>query len=526
MTFPSARVTFGGFGSSGTLPLRGCVFPLSRGTLPSAMTLYTLPVPDLNIGDGTLTLSYGGFPCTFTGCAVASAHIRRHSDGKWPTWAITALDRRYRWAGRVISGDFNRRAADGTVDMSTARTPADLAGLCLNALGEGGFDVSRMPTGVWPRFKFQHAEARHVLAWLCNYVACEVCLNPLTDAVEIWPLGSGAGTSAGLGLTPKYRFCPRAYVPASITATSGDVLFQSKLRLKNVTINPNTGQQALLANSSYKPSGGWANESPFSFPGISDATNRRNAFQEVYRLYALEGQQDGSLPIPGFSFPVTSTDQYLLHDHRLQAETDLHGFKRRLPAYVEGDYWAYTDLPVNGSNLRYTGKFTLDTERRTVEFARPVFKLSSSGAYEEPTLYLVTSYRARTQAGVVAGLFASGSVGGTGGILLLKRPEVFAVFDQIAGSNTQAQAMAELQAYVRCFQQKFANPWASEMTYPGLLPRTLDGNLAQVTWRWFVNREATTTVCEHEELDVGAVDAHERRRRQQLAQLAEEAAAR
>lgn len=517
---PTAQgATFGG------LSLRGCVFPFSRGITPSLFTLY-FPAYTATVDHvGTLSFSNG---LNFTNCAISGAFIRRYSDGKWPTWAVHGCDRRWAWAGKRVSGDYNRRASDGTVDPATRKTPAELAGLCLQALGEGGYDTSAMPGGVFPRANWNNARADLALQQLCDYTACEVVLNPLTDTVQIVRLGVGASAVSLNELLPKVSHAPRAYIPSQIVAVGGDTVFQHKLQLRNIATPYATGQQVLFWTTTPDAGGSWTTESPLSFPGATDTNNRPRVFEQAHREFRVMGQADGTLAIPNFPYPVTSTDQYLLNDYLLETETDLGGFKRNMPAYVSGDYYAWTDLPNNTSDARYTGRFDLDRERRIVKFPYPIFKLSSSGAYSEPTLYLTTSYRARDVNGAMARLYRTGAVGGSGGTLFLKRPEVFAIYSSSttpgAQTNTEAQAIQELDAYVALFQQKYANPLASEITYPGLLTGPLDGNIAQVTWRWFLNgnaNAATTSVYENYEGDISAVDRNERRRREILAQIQE-----
>lgn len=512
-----ASIRFGG------ISLRGATVPLSRGVSPSVFTLYMLPQDQLDAG-GPLRIIHGSTDITLSDCAVAGAFIRHNYDGRWPIWAVHVMDRRWRWAGKTISGDYNRRTSDGTVDPATAKNPQELADLLFQALGDTA-DTSRMPTSlVRPRCLWNNARADLALQALCDYVACEVVLNPLSDSFEVWPLGFGATTPNLNNVLPKFRFAPRTSVPSQIEVVCGASVFQHKLKLQNVLRNYSNNQQQLQANWESKPSD-WTVESPFSFPGQTDAKKRAIEYEAAYREYRVMGQQDGSLTVPNCSETISSTDQYLLNDYLLETETDLGGFKRNRPAYVSGDYYAWTDLPNNTSDAQYSGRFDLNADRRIVKFPFPIFKLSSSGAYAEPTLYITTSYGVKSTTGEVVRIKRTGTVGGGGGTLSLKRPEIFAIYSSSttpgAQTNTEAQAIAEADAYVQLFTQKYSDPWASEITYAGLVAGPLDGRLCQVAWQWAINRPATTTVCENEELFVSAVDAPERRRRNQLARLAE-----
>lgn len=486
---------------SGLPGIRALRFPLARGVTPSIAAVYCSLPGDID-PSGPLRLSFSDASLEFPDMAVAAVHERKHDDKKWATHCVYLKDRRWRWAGKTISGDWNRRMANGTLDTATVKTPSELAALLLNALGESGYDVSNMPANVRPRCLWQNAPADEMLKALCDYVACEVVLNPLSNNVEIWPSGVGEESATGAGEKhPKRRFVPRACVPSRVVVNCGHSLWQSKLQLKAVARNHTTGQQRLLSSWDGMPAGGLSTESPLSFPNVTDTNNRVRAFEDYLRTFVVTGQENGSLSVGTFPFAINSVEQYVLNDYLLDTETDLAGYKRNLPYYIDGDYWAYTDVAANASNQRFTGPSKLHADRRLVEFEFPVFKLTSSGAYQEPTLYLTTSYRLRTAEGEFGYIKRFGSVGGSGGDLTLDRPELFSVYGPI---NTQAETIAEADAYVTLFQRKYQNPYASEITYPGLVYGSLDGYKAQVTWEWSVNEAPRTTVCEGDELDATA----------------------
>lgn len=498
--------------------IRALRFPFSRGVSPSIGTIYCLPFDGLD-PEGPLRLGLDdGDTLEFPDCAVATAHIRQHRDRGWPIWAVHFLDRRWRWRFKRCWGDWNRRLSDGTVDEATQKTPGELAALLLAELGESGYDVSQMPSGVYPRCHWDAERTDLALQKLCDYVACEVILNPLTNRVEIWPLGVGSNTQVSGLLQPNYKFVPRAAAPSQITVTCGPSTWQTRLLLKAVARDA-AGKVQLLANSDVAAASqdGLAYESPFSFGGISDTTLRTIAFADVWRLYAVAGQEDGTLDVPNCSIPVASIDQYVLNEHLLTTEEDLAGFRRNVPSYVHvGECWVWTELAANASNTRSFVAFKQLLDRRLVEFAVPLFKLSSSGTKQEPTLYLVTSYRVKRTDGVFAALFRFGSANGSGGNLSLHRPEIFSIYasENAPGqpTNTEDQAIAEADRYIALFQRKYAYPFASEATVAGLMPFSLDGILAQVSWEWSANEAPRTTIYENLELDASSLSSLEQKR--------------
>ncbi len=514
---PQASISFAGLSG-----IRGFSFSFSRGVTPSVCTVYCLPQAEMNLPPGTLTLSYNGNGIAFPGCAVKTTFIRKPADKLWPIQSVQIMDRRWQWAGKVISGDYNRRASDGTVDNATRKSPAELAALLLTELGESGFDTSMMPGGVFPKAVWASSRADLALQALCDYVACEVILNHQTDKVEIWPLGVGGTTPTNAGeIRPKYRFVPRTNVPEVIEVRCGSSVWQTRLKLRPVAFNYSNGQQKLINDLEWKPQYGWSEESPFAFPNISNTTARALAFEEIWKDYRIVGQEDGTIQPPFCQLPITSVDQYTLNDYTLEAETDLDGYKRRLPPYIYGTYWGYTDHPDSVTTNFYVGPFRVDKDRRLVHFQYPVFALTSAGYYSEPTLSLSISYRLRATNGEEIGLLRYGQAGGSGR-LVLKRPEIFSTYSTSTfpgvTPNTESQAVTEADRYVRIFQQKFANPNASEIEYPGLvMTGSLDGVAAQITWKALPSQSiCSTTVCEGEELDISAISRSERRRREKL----------
>lgn len=508
-----AEITFGGLTG-----IKGMSFTLSRGVYPSVFTLYMRPQSGIDPGTATLTYGTTGKTLSLSGCMLGEAFIRKNYDQKAPTQAVHGLDRRCRWKFLVVSGDYNRRKPDGTLDTATQKTPAELATLLGAALSET-IDTSRMPSGVFPRALWRNQRADLALQALCDYVACEVVLNPLSDSVEIWPLGTGQNSPTGLTeILPKYKFYPRSNIPSRIEVHGGDSLYQSKLQLRTVMRNDN-GDQKLITNWEALPYTSVGAESPFSFPSITSAVRRSNAYEGYFRDFRVTGQADGTLPVPNCPVNVTNMDQYIINDFLLYSERDLEGYYRQIPAYLSGDYYAYTDLPNNTSDTLWTGGFKWFPDRRIVHTDFPVFKLDSSGKYAEPAFYLNTSYKVKDINGQVVHIVRTGNVGGAGGALIIKRPELSATYSTT--TNTEAQANSEADRYVQIFQQKYQDPACSEMTYAGMVLGTLDGKIAQARWDILPTLGIRTTVYENYEGDTSSVSLNERRRRLSLERLVE-----
>lgn len=489
----------------GGLPrIRGLHGSLTRGVSPSIFTLYHAPFSIPDGGTGTLTFGTGDNVISFSDCAIAGSFVRQYS-GLQPVQATHIADRRWKWKHTVVSGTFNVRTSEGTVDPATKQEPGELAAYILRAMGETSYNTSQMPTGVYPPATWNNKRGDLALKDLCDYVACVPVLNPSSNVIEIWPLGTGEGS--GEGQLGKTRHVPRTRVPGLIECRTGPVRWQTRLKLRPVSRNASFPQQKHIDEIEYKPQGGWQLQSPFTFQSLTNTLHRAIAFATIWREYRVTGQADGSLLPPFCNQQINSVNQYVLDDYLIETETDVLGYKKPMPYYIGGSYWPYTDLPENcDPEQYYNGEATLYKDRLMVTFPVPVHGFNASGQPVEPTLYLFTSYRVKTIDGEFIYLFRSNTTGSqTGGKLILERPEIFAIFNTagVPGSaqDTSQQAFQEADNYVNIFLRKYQNPNASEVTVPGFVPGLLNGNLAQLTWNLTGNTTPWTKGCEQEELD-------------------------
>lgn len=494
----------------GIAGIRACRFPFGRGVTPSVACVTCVPQ---NANPTSLTLTYNGVPLHFPDIALASSHVHRRRDGRHPLMRLFLKDRRWRWAGIRITGDWNRRFASGVVDPAVRKTPAELATLLLNRLGEFGFDVSQMPTGMYPRADWHATRADLALQKLCDDVACEVVLNPLTNRVEIWPSGTGARSATGAGeAVRKYESRLRSFIPSTVTLAGGESLYQYRLQLQAIGRQSNLQEKKLSDVD-------WAEDlestEALTFPSLSsNELNQTLALATAWKQFRVSGVEGGGLQVPGCQTPIASTSQYDLKDYILYAVRDANGLLQKLPYYVEGDFWPYADTADNVSGQVFLGSSKLYAERGVVEFETPVFKLTSTGAKEVPELYLQTAYAVRDANGIPQRVSGSINVGGGGGDLLLHHPEIFASYAPTG--NTESLAYAEGNAYLAAFARKYQDPIASQITYPGLAFGSLNGIIAQVAWDWSVVEAPSTIVYEGDEMDIEAPSSLARKRNLQV----------
>jgi hypothetical protein len=189
-----AQVTASLCGYSIDATAGGVSFTRSLGVTPNVNTIplvYTVsPVPSMI---GSLVLSDGqGGAVTIPSCRIDSTEAKRSKDGTVTLCQVS--DRRWQWAYGYIVGEYNLQHDDGSLDNQ--QNVQALAALCLTAMGESSYDVSALPTNIYPYVNWQFANPARELAALCDELGFAVALL-LTDAVKIVKLGSGAAFPSG-----------------------------------------------------------------------------------------------------------------------------------------------------------------------------------------------------------------------------------------------------------------------------------------------------------------------------------------
>src|SRR5579871_3314191 len=150
--------------------VRSWSFTLSHGITPGVAHVEIAPQSDVPAEIGTMTISFGDVELDFPGCVLDSAQVRRDRSGMVVHLAI--LDRRWAWRYGAVSGRYNLRQQDGTLDASTEMAPQDLAALLLSAMGESNFDVSGLPNLARPEVDWVYANPAQELAELAESLGC------------------------------------------------------------------------------------------------------------------------------------------------------------------------------------------------------------------------------------------------------------------------------------------------------------------------------------------------------------------
>jgi len=509
-------------------------FTLCHGISPSVCTLTTVPRPVSAANVGTLTISFGGQRIVLPECAVDSASI---TQGNGFRWQIRILDRRWKWQFGAVYGRYNLRKKNGDVETETEKSPRDLATILLRAMGEQGFDVSRLPNESRPMVEWLAANPAQELAALCDSLGCRVVLG-LNNRVTLWPAGQGkelpiGGTaiSGGYGVQAKIR-------PDMLMVVGGPVVFQTKLALEPVGEDTD-GSIVPIDKLSYKPTSGWAGEDTNYFNGVTATWTedghtkyaRSLALKTVWRWYRITGQAEGGIGPRGVPGRFESIDQLLpLGDTLNETAPDADGIERAKPATIDGVYWPYLFPPGNTpEGTPCIVPFSLDTARGIVQFQNPVFKwitpTTAAIAKAAAEIYLTTTYQVRPNKND-SFLFKQhfrelpGRKRGAGG-RVLQHPEI--ILRPIVRYNKKAvvridsndnEVVAEMNHYIDAALKEYNSPVSTEMLYAGMMAVELDGAICQWSFSCGKNAEATTRIGRNSEPAIEAVPYAEMRRRE------------
>ncbi|ANS03337.1 hypothetical protein [uncultured Mediterranean phage uvDeep-CGR2-KM19-C37] len=515
--------------------IRRANFTLSHGISPSVCMIETVPMRSFVPRVGTLSFTFGSTRINFPGCTVGFAAMDSSRDAR--LWTLQVLDRRWKWAYGRVSGVYNVRLSDGSLDPDTERTPQELAGLLLESMGESRANVAELPNFSRPFVDWDVNNPADELAGLCDGLGCRVVLG-LDNRVSLRRVGVGRPLPVGgqemhasFGFTSARR-------PDSIIFVGGPTRIQSKLALEAVG-EETDGTAQLIDDLSYKPAEGWGTW----FEPVSGVAQEHEYLTEktIFRWYRVKEQAEGGLQIESEeNIHVENIRQlFPLGSDLVETVNDGRRVRRPMAAYVEGVFWPEgEDLANTAAGTLYPtddrGRqlFSIDSERGIVMFSDMVRTYDSTTlGYAPAELYLTTSYSLRDEDGVIVRLEVEQQMPGPRvgtGPLTIRRDEVsvthrhlYSDSVRLVGRETNIDAARdEARRTLDAVESSFMTTESVDLQYAGIIPIDLDGAIQQVTWH--VGPPAATTRAsrgsEHE-IDIPSYD--QRRQQEGLARVIE-----
>ena len=184
-------------------------FTLGHGVTPSQAMIYCAYQPGQAFETGTLSYRYDSLVLNFPQAKINFIELFVDGQGR-QLMQVAILDRRWKWEFGAISGFYNTRVGS-EIDERTKKNARELATLCLKAMGEKGYNVSKIPTDVFPEVEWDYIAPAKALQDICDRVGCRVVLK-LNNTVSCDVVGQGANlplggdyTDASLTLDPAER---------------------------------------------------------------------------------------------------------------------------------------------------------------------------------------------------------------------------------------------------------------------------------------------------------------------------------
>ena len=218
---------------------------LGLGISPSQMS-FSCPPPaegDLaKVGDAVWRYeavdqySSDSFSRTFRDCLVDSVDVVWRGT---TVWDVTLLDRRWKWSFGQISGRYNNRV-NGTVLPKNRKTLKELVELCLDAMGETGYDTSIVSEDDYPSVEWDLEIPARAMMNIVDEYGLTVSLQR-DGSVKMVRLGFGGALPKYNQLTQNQSFDPSNH-PAKIRSVSRPTIFQADLPLKAVGYEQETDE--------------------------------------------------------------------------------------------------------------------------------------------------------------------------------------------------------------------------------------------------------------------------------------------
>jgi len=406
MTTPQGLATFPGIAQviSGSITL-------SPGISPSVARLSIVPQASFPSATGTLSFSCDGQTVELVDCKIDRTSYARSDSGE--VTQLSLVDRRWKWRFGAISGRYNIRREDGSLQdggsegqtIDTERTPRELAELYLDAMGENDYDASELPNDSRPSVDHDFDNPAEALARLCDRLGCQIVLR-LDNTVALVPIGSGGELPDELLLEDSATPNPPE-LPDKVAVLCGPSVYQVDFQLETVGIDVDTDGEGQASETikpinalSYCPTEGWSSvDLPF-FMNVGTGTDetdvtglRSLAIKSVFRHYRIITP----IRVPGYGDGdelVEKLEQLLpLSEEQVVTARENHQAVP-LPATVFGVWYpALDDLENSAETLEIQGNsppaagpgekfkspfynrgFKIDTARGLVIFDEPVYR--------------------------------------------------------------------------------------------------------------------------------------------------------
>lgn len=485
-------------------------YSLTHGISPGVATLVVPPQRVFKGLSGTLTIRQKGVVAKFSKCRVDEIEQVIDPQGR-EVWIVRVLDRRWLWrlCGR-ISGKYNFKR--GTKVLNVKR-PQDLANLCLEAMGEKGADVKRLPNDSFPEVDWDYTNPSEALADLCDKLDCRVVLG-IDDKLRIVRVNEGRPLRPDNRTLDGGKSVDPGDPPGLIAIVGAPNRWQLDIALRPVGLNPD-GRVLPIDRLSYAPrvngTPTWRFSTFEDFQEIDNIKFRELAQRSVFRWYQIVDKHT----LTDIKGVVPSWRILPLLASQVETEKSEDGEIREKAPQVYGRFWRGGEThAANYPNVRpdlgrfpkaeFTDGFSIDSERGIVmlnqpavlcEFDRVVVpgQPKISGRQVDPAiLYLRTSVslidqKTRATIRVEWRSKPKGKKADPKQTQYVIREDTGLRYyrDWSAGGiakDNRKEAAKVARHYLDIEEKKYETKDGGGVTQAGLLKEDVDGAIVQVSW--------------------------------------------
>lgn len=503
---------------------------LAHGITPSQIQLRITPQRRTIAVNANLKITYGNNKILLQDCQCDVANLQYDQSGQ--VFALTILDRRWKWRHGQISGQYNLRwedgkiikdkeknkAAAGNAVADCERTPKQLAKLCLEAMGEKNYDIDDMPNDARPLCQWDVANPAHALQELCDQLGCRIVLQ-LNNRVAIRRAGVGRQLPGGAIETLSSSIDPPDK-PSSIVIVCGPTRYQDDFELEAVGLDTD-GSIKAIDDLSYAPTtsgtyGKWSAADAKTFHCVSDVTARKLALKSVFRWYRIKTPTR----VKGFDDPIERIRQLFPLGDELVQQAKIMGTEHNRKAFVYG-FWSRKGIKGTTSGTQKGTlaidvdmsdpsivplDFSVDSRDGVIKFDRPMYdqptagtpsapggKLAPCGTKNRPFKLRVAVTVREPETGAFNRYERKRKMSGTNTVTqprYVRHDEI--VLNYLDGKeNNKKDVDKECDYYLDALEKEYDITQPESATYAEIIECNPDGAIQSVTWT--INQQGGST---------------------------------
>ncbi|HUS40749.1 MAG TPA: hypothetical protein VMX74_14955 [Pirellulales bacterium] len=373
---------------------------LSHGITSSLFLLNVAPQEQQIALSGDLVLRFGTRTIAFRDCRVDQASMQFDQSGQ--LLSLTIADRRIDWAGGAVFGRYNVRHVNGQIYQEPdgpfnaishpERSPAELAGLLLTALGEQNFDVSALESfsEARPPANWIGGPPARYLGELVAQFACRVVLG-LDNRVRIVREGEGEQ----LPFEDVELFFPAISKDKGrkYGVMWGPTRWQVDILLEPVGLDFDD-QVKPVSELSYRPDNDWESVGPLTLDDYDGHNcDLSKSMLSVYRWW----RPNVDPPTTYGGVKIEHISQIVLTGHRVEMEK-VDGVKHPKRAFLWGEFFREDIMDSSGdpndtptsdcSDLISPQIPSIDSALGLVRVAKPLTDVADDGRIRFPVVYM------------------------------------------------------------------------------------------------------------------------------------------